>query len=168
MDRSIPLLIIGLVFGAGLGFTFAAANGITLDGHDHGEHAGHGAAAMASGGADHQAHDHDTPLVLPQDADAPSLKLELHRDPSSGWNLHLITRNFAFAPENASGAHVPGQGHAHVYVNGVKLGRYYGPWLHLDNLPLGEVRVRVTLNANDHRVLQVGGERLSETLTIGN
>ena len=153
MDRSIPLLIIGLIFGAGLGFTFAAANGIMLDGHDHGAHAGHGATAMASGGAHHQPHDHDAPLVLPQDADAPSLKLKLLRDPSSGWNLHLITDNFVFAPENASGAHVPGEGHAHVYVNDRKLGRFYGPWVHLDDLPSGEVRVRVTPVSYTHLTL---------------
>lgn len=35
MDRSIAMLIIGLIFGGGLGFVIAAANGITLNGHDH-------------------------------------------------------------------------------------------------------------------------------------
>lgn len=42
MDRSIAMLLIGLVFGFGLGFVVAAANGITLDGHDHSaDHGGH-------------------------------------------------------------------------------------------------------------------------------
>lgn len=36
MDRSIAMLLIGLIFGFGLGFVVAAANGITLGGHDHG------------------------------------------------------------------------------------------------------------------------------------
>ncbi len=35
MDRSIAMLLIGLIFGGGLGFVVAAANGITLNGHDH-------------------------------------------------------------------------------------------------------------------------------------
>lgn len=39
MDRSIAMLIIGLIFGGGLGFVVAAANGITLNGHDHGSEA---------------------------------------------------------------------------------------------------------------------------------
>jgi hypothetical protein len=42
MDRSIPMLLIGLVFGGGIGFTVAASNGITLDGHDHGDPGQHG------------------------------------------------------------------------------------------------------------------------------
>ena len=76
--------------------------------------------------------------------------------------------NFAFAPEHASRDHVPGEGHAHVYVNGVKLGRFYGPWLHLDNLPPGEVTVEVTLNANDHRPLSVAGKPVAQTVVIAN
>lgn len=163
MDRSIPMLLIGLVFGGVLGFTLAAANGITLDGHDHDDPAHH-----QGGTAAHGAHDHATLLSLPDDADAPSLALDLERDPASGWNLHLVTRNFAFAPENASLAHVPGQGHAHVYVNGVKLGRFYGPWVHLDNLPLGEVKVEATLNANDQRPLAVADRPLAKTILIRN
>ena len=42
MDRSIAMLLIGLIFGFGLGFVVAAANGITLDGHDHAQDHGAG------------------------------------------------------------------------------------------------------------------------------
>ena len=90
------------------------------------------------------------------------------RDPASGWTLHVITENFTFSPQNASRDHVPGEGHAHVYINGVKLGRFYGPWVHLDNLPEGEVTVEVTLNANDHRPLAVSGVPLAEIVRIVN
>ncbi|MBL4751894.1 MAG: hypothetical protein JKX71_15185 [Amylibacter sp.] len=38
MQKPLALLIIGLFFGFGLGFLFAAANGITLNGHDHNAH----------------------------------------------------------------------------------------------------------------------------------
>ena len=44
MDRSLWLLVIGLVFGSGIGFVIAAGNGITLDGHDHNDPAQHGEA----------------------------------------------------------------------------------------------------------------------------
>ena len=166
MDRSIPLLLIGLVFGGGLGFTLAAANGVTLDGHDHadhGQHAGH-AMAPASG---HGAHGHDTLLDLAAGPTAPSLEVELIPDPASGWNLHMKTANFRFSPENASRAHVVGEGHAHIYVDGVKLGRFYGPWVHLDGLPEGAREIEVTLNANDHRPLSVGGTPVARTVTLG-
>lgn len=48
MDRSIAMLLIGLIFGGGLGFVVAAANGITLNGHDH-------------------SHDHGTEASVPHD-----------------------------------------------------------------------------------------------------
>ncbi len=153
------MLVIGLVFGAGLGFTIAAANGITLGGHDHGAH-GHGDAQAG--------HDHTKMLSLPAGADSPTLSVHAMPDPMTGWNLHFMTENFTFAPEHASGANVPGEGHAHVYVNGVKLGRFYGPWVHLDHLPEGEVSVQVTLNANDHSPLAVEDVPVAETVTIRN
>lgn len=161
MNTGLPLLAIGLVFGGGVGFTIAAANGITLDGHDHSTHgvAGHG---------DHGSAGHTELLSLPPSDTAPALAIAVTPDPSSGYNLHIAVENFAFSPQNASLDHIDGEGHAHVYINGVKLGRFYGPWVHLDSLPEGEVMIEVTLNANDHRELAVGGLPLRESLTIQN
>ncbi|MHA7876310.1 hypothetical protein [Roseivivax sp.] len=168
MDRSIPLLVIGLVLGGGLGFTFAAGQGITLDGHDHSDPAHHGAHAGGAGGGQGAAHDHGEMLELPAGPDAPALALALSEDPASGWNLQIQTQNFTFAPANASTAHVPGEGHAHLYVNGEKRARLYGPWVHLADLPDGPVELAVTLNANDHRLLAVEGKALREVVTLQN
>lgn len=161
MNTALPLLVIGLLFGGGVGFTIAAANGITLDGHDHSDHG-------AMSGMDHGAAGHGEVLSLEALATAPTLAIAVNEDPMSGWNLHIMTENFTFSPENASLAHIDGEGHAHVYINGVKLGRFYGPWVHLDGLPEGEVTVEVTLNANDHRALAVGDVALRQTVTIQN
>lgn len=163
MNTALPMLAIGLIFGGGIGFTIAAANGITLDGHDHSAHHG----AMDHGGAEHAAL-HEAILALPEDGDAPRLAIAVDQDPMSGWNLQIITENFTFSPENASRDHIPGEGHAHVYIDGVKLGRFYGPWVHLDGLPEGTVEVRVGLFSNDHRQLSVGDAALSETVIIEN
>ncbi|MDG1170919.1 MAG: hypothetical protein P8N14_17140 [Sulfitobacter sp.] len=149
MSRSLSLFAIGLVFGGGIGFVIAAGNGVTFDGHDHGDPAHHGADA------DH-AMMHDTPLDVPA-ADAPQLSIMVTPDPVAGHNLHVMTGNFTFSPERASLANVTGEGHAHVYINGEKQGRLYGPWMHLDDLPKGEVEVKVTLSTNDHRPLAVNG-----------
>ena len=169
MDRSLALFAIGLVFGGGIGFAIAASNGVTFDGHDHGDPAAHGGgghAAMDHGGADH-ARMHGQPIALAAE-EAPSLAIRVTPDPMSGHNLFVETEGFAFAPQNASGANQPGEGHAHVYVNGAKIGRLYGPWLHLPDLPKGEVTVEVTLNANDHRPLAVNGAPITarEVLTV--
>ena len=109
----------------------------------------------------HSAHDHATMLSLPAGPDAPTLEFTLEKDNSSGWNLHIITSNFRFAPQAASSPHVEGEGHAHIYVNGEKLARVYGPWFHIAKLPKGEAMVTITLNANNHSPLAVGEKALS-------
>lgn len=152
--RTFMLFLIGITFGAAGGFVVAAANGITFDGHDHSDPAHH--AGMDHGGTDHAAM-HDQPLELDA-ATAPDLRIIVTKDPMAGHNLQVITERFTFAPDAASREHVAGQGHAHVYANGVKLGRLYGPWMHLDALPAGPVEVSVTLNANDHRQFTTGGK----------
>lgn len=157
MDRKLIMLLIGLVFGGGIGFMIAAGNGITLNGHDHA--AGHG------GGHDHAAM---VPIVLPADANAPTLIAKVVKDPVSGWNLHLETTNFRFAPENASTAHVVGEGHAHVYVNGVKIARIYANWFHIDHLPMGNVMVEVALNSNNHSELAVANAPLRVRFMVQN
>jgi hypothetical protein len=164
MDRSLAMLLIGLVFGGGIGFAVASTQGTGTASHDHANPAHHAEAATTHDG--HAAH--ADALSLPADAAAPTLDIDLQRDPVAGWNLHLRTTNFTFAPERASQAHVPGEGHAHVYANGVKIGRFYGPWIHLGGLPAGQVAIEVTLNANDHRPLAVGDRPVSVTRTIEN
>ena len=164
MNRTLSLFVIGLVFGGGLGFAIAAGNGVTFDGHDHADPSAHGGAMDHGSGSDHEMM-HDTPIELPA-ADAPEISMELTADPMAGYNLQIITRNFAYAPGQASQAHAPGEGHAHVYINGEKLGRVYGPWLHIATLPKGEVTVEVTLNSNDHRPLSVDGTAISASTTL--
>ena len=161
MERSVAMLAIGLILGGGIGFVVAAANGITLDGHDHGSHDMHGGEIGQS--ADH---DHDELLSLPADSNAPKLDIAVAKDPVSGWNLHVMTANFRFAPDHASQPHVAGEGHAHVYANGVKIGRLYSPWMHIATLPEGKATIEVTLNSNDHRTLAVGDVPIMATASV--
>lgn len=158
MARALSLFAIGLVFGGGIGFVTAAGMGVTFDGHDHSDPAHH------SAGKDH-AMMHDMPVDVPA-ADAPSLAITLTPDPMTGYNLHVMTDNFAFSPQNASLANVTGEGHAHVYINGEKHSRLYGAWMHLGDLPKGEVEVEVTLNTNDHRPMSVAGTPITATQMI--
>lgn len=103
-----------------------------------------------------QEHSHEQ-VEIAADAPVPTLSAVVEEDAKSGWNIQLVTTNFAFAPERASGEHVVGEGHAHVYIDGVKIGRVYGPWYHVDGYTEGVHTVRVTLNANDHREYAIGG-----------
>ena len=97
---------------------------------------------------------------------AMSVAVEATLDAVSGVNLHVILEGFAFAPESVNGEHVAGEGHAHVYVDGVKISRVYTPWLHLDDLAVGRREIRVTLNANSHPRYTWNGELVEAATRI--
>lgn len=97
---------------------------------------------------------------------AMSVTPKLTLDAMAGWNLHVATTGFTWTPRQASGAARQGGGHAHVYVDGKKLGRMYSPWLHLTGLKPGKHRIKVELNANDHAPWTWRGKRVSRTVTI--
>ena len=69
--------------------------------------------------------------------------LNVHPDSVSGFNVQIVPMAFTFAPEKVNTTHVPGEGHAHLYVDGVKLRRVYGPW--------GARRGAVVRHARDQR-----------------
>jgi hypothetical protein len=164
MRNPIAFLFIGLVLGAGIGFIWAGALGVTFDGHDHTKH------ENMSGETDHSTMDHGgmnhSPVNVAAGPDAPSLSMVLHKDMMSGYNLEIRTTNFTFSPETVNQANSPNTGHAHVYANGKKLSRVYGNWFHITGLPAGEHTIMVELNANSHGVIQVDGSPLQVTQTV--
>ena len=101
---------------------------------------------------------------------APDVNLTVWEDPimPGHFNLEIDTENFEFAPENASSEFEMGEGHAHVFVDDVKISRAYGEYYHLPRLDPGEHRIRVTLNTNNHQEYAVDGVSISdyETVTV--
>jgi hypothetical protein len=101
---------------------------------------------------------------------APEISLLVEKDEVGGFNVQIITGNFTWAPENASQEHVPGEGHAHIYVDGAKVGRVYSSWYHLNtsslNLEPGSHEVEVSLNSNDHGPYTVNGEEVRAVASI--
>lgn len=91
----------------------------------------------------------------------PAISMSITKDAMSGWNLTLETENFEFTPSDVNQAHKPNQGHAHIYVNGLKLARLYSTNYHLSEFPEGEHEVVVTLNANNHAEYIMNGESIS-------
>ncbi|QHQ37096.1 copper chaperone PCu(A)C [Algicella marina] len=67
-----------------------------------------------------------------------------------GWQILLQTDGFSFKGREAEGQHVQRDGHGHLYLNGLKLGRMYGPSQVVGELPHGEHIFSVVLNANTH------------------
>ena len=112
-----------------------------------------------SGGDGH----HEKTIEAPVDM---SVSVVATLDELSGVNLKITTTGFTFTPENAGGEHVPGEGHAHVYVDGVKINRVYGSYYHLSGLDPGERSIRITLNANNYEQYAKGEHPVEATTTI--
>ena len=81
--------------------------------------------------------------------------LIVHQDKMSGLNIRIETAHFIFTPENVNGPHRAGQGHAHLYINGEKFARLYGPNFHLPKIAAPIEDIRVTLNANGHETMAI-------------
>ncbi|HEY9688743.1 MAG TPA: hypothetical protein V6D46_02035 [Coleofasciculaceae cyanobacterium] len=118
-------------------------------------------AQNADGHGGHQSGNHSHQRVeIPAGQPLPSVVLAIQPDRMKGWNLHIQVQNFQFTPEQIDRPGAWNTGHAHLYVNGRKLTRLYGPWYYLDALPSGENQIVVTLNTNGHEELYANGQRI--------
>lgn len=103
-------------------------------------------------------------------ANPPRIELAVSADPKAGYNVRIITENFTWAPEHASLEHVEREGHAHIYLADVKLGRVYGEWYHINpadfHIAAGDQELVVTLNGNDHGAYTLNGEPIQASTTI--
>ena len=121
--------------------------------HENGSHQGEG-------------HHHHGSLEIPSGQPIPSVDLVVRPDAMKGWNLELRVSNFRFAPEKVNQESNYREGHAHLYINGEKITRLYGPWYYLSNLEPGQHEITVTLNANGHEEFLSQGEAIADTVTI--
>jgi hypothetical protein len=151
--RTLAALWIGVAFLAG-SFDHGRL-GSAWAGESHGHGMSHGTASMRHG-----------TLEVGDAIAAPTVKLTVLKDPKAGWNLHVQVENFRFAPERASTAHVPGEGHAHLFIDGKKITRLYGEWYHIPTLAPGTRKIAVTLNANSHEDLTIKGKPVSDTREV--
>lgn len=113
------------------------------------------------------AHAHPLRDVSP-DAPAPSVTHLVFPDAVDGYNLQILTQNFDFKPASINREPVANQGHGHLYINGEKIARLYGPWFHIPAALLkpGVNEVRVTLNANDHSVWSREGQPIASSVRV--
>jgi hypothetical protein len=92
---------------------------------------------------------------------APTATLDIQKDPTGGFNVQVITSNFVWRPEMASMKHVPGEGHAHVFLDGRKIMRIYNQWFHLNTYQFstraGEQLLSIEFVGNDHAPYTIAG-----------
>ncbi len=112
----------------------------------------------------HDAEDaHDHSEVVELDA---SVSLTATQGMMGNYDLHLEVDGFTFAPEHADKAHVAGEGHAHVTIDGNKAGRMYGPWLYVPMLTKGTHTIEVSLATNDHKAYVHNGKPIHDQVTV--
>jgi len=123
-------------------------------------------ATAADSGGEHS-HDHGAMEPGPLESAVPvSLDLTAEVDPAGGLHIRIITENWRWAPEEVNQESRPGVGHAHIYANGKKLSRIYGPEHYVADLPPGRYEIKVDLNDNAHNALTVNGEPLAATTAV--
>lgn len=163
--QKITLVAAGAAFGLVVGVLVSGA--LLNDEHSHEMDI---PTSMESHDHDHgdmMMHDHAGVAVLDVAA-APAIELLAEPDTKSGYNLRLMTSNFTFSPEAVGGENIDKQGHAHIYVNDVKIARVYSEWVHVPTevLVSGNNTVRVTLNANDHSQWEINGELIQAEVVV--
>jgi hypothetical protein len=93
-------------------------------------------------------------------------RLVVKADAKKGYNLYVTTKAFTWAPKHVNQKHKRGEGHAHLYVDGEKVTRLYGPAFYLGELSPGAHAVRVTLNGNDHGDYVQGSEVVESEVEV--
>ena len=145
-----------------LALTLGTGHLVSRADSDHGHTPSHSMDDSQGMGESH----HHGSLEIPAGQPVPTVTLMVYLDPVQGWNLEVLTTDFSFAPEQVNQANSPGEGHAHLYINGEKISRVYGPWLHLPELPSGNNEITVGLNANGHEVLTHNGQEIESTVVV--
>ena len=115
--------------------------------------------------------EHEHKMVqMPENVLLPTLDLKLTRDKKSGFNLEIVTSNFELEPPERGGFHPPHilEGHAHIFINGKKIYRAYGRFMHLpaELFSPGINQVMVSLNDHDHNTWSKGNRMVMTTLVI--
>ena len=137
-----------------------AANATGPEGmrHDH----AHEKHTMTGAKGEH-AHDQQMSMSVTQ---APILALTLKDGAAGSLILTLDTTRFRFAKEHVDGAHVAGEGHAHLYIDGKKIGRIYTPHYELKPLAAGVHEIEIGLYTNNHMAYAADGKPVAGRFVV--
>ena len=95
---------------------------------------------------------HRAMAAMADDPDGPVPQMTLALEPAANGAtlVRLEVENFTFDPGSDTPEHVPGHGHGHLYLDGLKLQRMYTSEALIGALPQGDYEVKVELNSNLH------------------
>ena len=102
--------------------------------------------------------------------ESPRAIMAIVKDPTGGFNVHVVTTNFTWRPELASMEYVRGEGHAHVFLDGRKIMRIYNEWFHLNTYQFatrsGEQLLTIEFVGNDHAPYTIQGAPVGDTQIV--
>lgn len=122
-----------------------------------------------SGGSamDHSLHPPGNSHEVANSEAAPSITMTVRETEDASWVVRVDTENFEFTePVEEPLAHSDGQGHGHLYLNGLKLQRMYSNEAIVGELPAGQHTLVVTLNTNEHKNYTVKNVPVSATAVL--
>lgn len=135
--------------------TFERAGDVVIKARVSGDvvdpHAQHRMDGMAQGGTGLEA---DVSLSVTPQSDG------------DGWDLDMEIENFELFQPDGEAPDRPEQGHAHLYLNGLKLGRLYTGTASIGALLPGTYTVRVALNSNTHMPVMADGQPVEASAEI--
>lgn len=129
-------------------------------------HSMHHGDAQADGHGQSHGHENEPFDLTGAEAVPHIVDMEAVEEAPGVYNLHVEIDHWTFTPERSGQVSVANEGHGHVYVDGVKVGRLYGEWFHLGPLAPGPHQIFVTLNGNDHRDFVVDGQVIRGETTV--
>ena len=137
-----------LVFSIGLfsGFFIKKSQSIS---HDISKNTSQSTATKAEESVErYHEHSRENHLHLAKNSIEPTVLVTAKKDMMGGFNIHVKTTDFTWTPEKVGEKVEEATGHAHVYVNNIKVGRLYGPWMYVPEkyFTPGENEIKVTLN----------------------
>ncbi|WP_198147286.1 hypothetical protein [Gilvimarinus polysaccharolyticus] len=110
-------------------------------------------------------HEHKTKSI--GEYPTPKIHLSVFRDAMDGININVKVENYHLNAPNSiassdSATAATLQGHAHVFVNGIKRQRLYGNDLHIPNewLQSGVNQIAISLNSHQHENWIAAGQTI--------
>lgn len=126
-----------------------------MDGMDH-----------MDGGLEHaEDHEHDEGTLEWDGGPVPEISLEVTGDNEDGWTVATSISNFTLTEMSAT-EHVPGEGHAHIWVDGQVFTMVSQETTVIPHLDPGTHEIMVTLSSNTHLDYVLGGDRLMARTTV--
>ena len=95
-----------------------------------------------------------------------AIDISAEAEEGGGVHVNIVAEGWRWAPEEVNLEPSPGAGHAHIYADGVKLSRVYGPHYYLSGLEPGMREIRVAFNDNSHNALTFEGNPVEATATV--